>query len=172
MNNKRESGMNKRNDVWLSGSGNIKENQLPAEGKPGNDGSLIPMGNLCETMQKKYPRNMGWVRDHESLLEDYWGGGKPGHRSIFCIYGVNAKDEFDDLSSKRRLTIWIEGNPAEYNLEFSKGHDIILVKAGFAPNKWRNSLVHGLDAAGAVRILNMTKERLETNFLTNFSGRE
>ena len=164
--------MNTRNDVWPSGYGITKENPPQAEGKPGNNGFSVPMDKRLENTPKKSPREVHQVLANQSKDKSWWGGGKPGHRSIFCIYGTNAKEEFDDISSEKRLTIWIEGNPAEYNLEFSKGHDIILVKAGFAPNKWRNSLVHGLDAAGAVRILNMTKERLETDFLTNFSGRE
>ena len=161
--------MNTKNDVWPDGSGIDKDNPPQVEGKPGNSGFLAPMDKHLESTPGKLPGEVHQVLADQSKDKLWWGGGEPGHRSIFCIYGVDAETTFELgeelFLGDNRLTVWLEGNPAEYNLDFAKGHDIIVVKAGFAPNRWRNLLVHGLDKAGAVRILNLEKEYLDTNFL-------
>jgi hypothetical protein len=139
-------------------------NSFPINPKHGMNGLKKDMDKLLNSTQMRFPEGLAEM-SHKRMKDKHWyGGGSSKHRTVFCCYGHAAETTYDNMPNNK-LTVWLEGNPIKFNYAWAQKQDVILVKSGFAPSRWTKELVWLLDKAGAIRILNWEKDRLNTTFL-------
>jgi hypothetical protein len=146
-------------------------NSFPISPKHGISGLKKDMDKLSNSTRMRFPEGLAEM-SHNRTKEKFWyGGGSPQSRTIFCCYGHAAEETYARMPHSK-LTVWIEGNPIKFNYAWAQKQDVILVKSGFAPNRWTKDLVWSLDKAGATRILNWEEDRLNTTFLRDMAIEE